>query len=147
MFCPEFPFIPLLGLYRRVFLVAYLFILVFLMPATLSRYIFLLVLGLYDSPLPPFVPVSCLVPSQYISLGPDYPGLLVLPGRLLIFFCLLVSSFLFLVSCFCGAQKGQKTISLGWDCSIYDIMSLVLCSFLRSCVLVDVYTYSGYATF
>jgi hypothetical protein len=91
--------------------------------------------------IPPYpaVPVSCLVPSQYISLGPDRPGLLALPGRLLIFFVsLFLVPFLFFFASV-ALNRVEKMISLGWDCSIYDIMSLVigrLCSFLRLRLLV-----------
>lgn len=141
---PDFLFIPLLRLYLRFFFHAFSLVFLFFFPLCLPLQPGTYSSWLWDCMIPPYppVPVSCLVPSQYISLGPDRPGLLALPGRLLIFF---VSCFLLFFLCFCGAQKGQKMISMGWDCSIYDIMSLVtgrLCSFLRLCLLVDVYSWA-----
>lgn len=70
-FVLEFLFIPLLGFSTESFSFSiFSFLMLSLMPASLSRYIFLLVLGLYDSPLPPCSSIlSCARPPQYISLG------------------------------------------------------------------------------
>jgi hypothetical protein len=67
MLRPEFLFIPLLGFHYRVFFSVFYFFMSSPMPANFSRYIFLLVLGLYDSPLPPLFQYLVLCPlSTYL---------------------------------------------------------------------------------